>query len=246
LDKQGIVVNLGGEIGEIGKGIKGRNSSVEDLRTFMKGYLNELDVLSKEKGYKLAGITKIAVQSGTQHGGIRDEKGNLIKDVKVSFNTLAELGKAAREEYGLAGVVQHGASTLDPRCFVLFAGHPSPKGFEISQELLNEANERILSENPAAEVHLATAYQDTILDHPKFPIELGLEIKKWVLDNFPPKEGEDSEKAYINNRKNAWGPFKSKLWNLPPKIQEDLRKTLEKQFSETVFKNLGVKKLDFN
>jgi len=245
LDKLGIVINLGGEIGEIGKGIKGRNSTVEDLRTFMKGYLEELDSLSKEKGYEIKGITKIAVQSGTQHGGIRDEKGTLIKGVKVSFNTLAELGKAAREEYGLAGVVQHGASTLDPRCFVLFAGYPSPKGFEISEDLLSDKNIKILSENPAAEVHLATAYQDTILDHPAFPKDLAQEIKKWVLDNFPPKEGEDWEKAYINNRKNAWGPFKYKLWNLPPDVQEDLRKTLVIQFSESVFKNLGVQNFDF-
>jgi len=245
LDKLGIVINLGGEIGEIGKGIKGRNSSIEDLKVFMKGYLKELDTLSREKGFKINGITKIAVQSGTQHGGIRDEKGNLIKGVKVSFNTLAELGKVAREEYGLAGVVQHGASTLDPRCFVLFAGYPSPRGFEISEELLTEENMKILSENPAAEVHLATAYQDTILDHPKFPKDLAQEIKKWVLDNFPPKEGEDSEKAYINNRKNAWGPFKSKLWSLPLEVQEDFRKTLAKQFSESVFENLGVKNLNF-
>lgn len=245
LDELGITINLGGEVGEIGKGIKGRNSTVEDLSFFMKGYLEELDSLSKEKGFEINGITKIAVQSGTQHGGIRDEKGNLIKGVKVSFNTLAELGKVAREEYGLAGVVQHGASTLDPRCFVLFAGYPSPEGFEISEELLTKENVKILSENPAAEVHLATAYQDTILDHPEFPEDLAQEIKSWVLANFPPKEGEDAEKAYINNRKNAWGPFKSKLWNLSPEIQEALRNTLVKQFSESVFKNLGVQNLNF-
>jgi len=245
LDKLNITINLGGEIGEIGKGIQGRNSTVEDLRAFMKGYLEELDRLSKEKGYQLGGITKIAVQSGTQHGGIRDEKGNLIKGVKVSFNTLAELGKVAREEYSLAGVVQHGASTLDPRCFVLFAGHPSPKGFEISEELLTEENAKILSENPAAEVHLATAYQDTILDHPSFPKDLAEKIKKWVIENFPPKEGEDIEKAYINNRKNAWGNFKFDLWSLPSEIQDAIRKTLVQQFSEDVFENLGVKGSNF-
>ena len=245
LDKLGIVINLGGEIGEIGKGIKGRNSTIEDLRAFMTGYLKELAVLSKEKGYQLKGITKIAVQSGTQHGGIRDEKGNVIKEIKVSFNTLAELGKICREEYGLAGVVQHGASTLDPCCFVLFTGQPSPKGFEVSEELLTNENAKLLSENPVAEVHLATAYQDTILDHPLFPKELADRIKKWVLENYPPKEGEDKEKAYISNRKNAWGQFKFELWSLPSEIQDGLRKTLVKQFSEDVFKNLGVQNLQF-
>jgi len=245
LDKLGIIINLGGEIGEIGKGIQGRNSTAEDLRAFMKGYLEELAILSKERGRQLEGITKIAVQSGTQHGGIRDEKGNLIKGIKVSFNTLAELGKIAREEYGLAGVVQHGASTLNPCCFVLFTGQPSPKGFEISEELLSKENAKLLAGNPVAEVHLATAYQDTILDHPVFPKELAERIKKWVLENHSPKEGEDQEKAYISNRKNAWGPFKFELWSLPSKIQDALRKTLVKQFSEDVFKNLGIKNVSF-
>jgi len=245
LDKLGIVINLGGEIGEIGKGIQGRNSIVEDLQAFMKGYLKELAVFSEKRGYQLKGITKIAVQSGTKHGGIRDEKGNVIKGVKVSFNTLAEIGKIAREEYGLAGAVQHGASTLDPRCFVLFAGYPPPEGFEISEELLTKKNAKILSDNPAAEVHLATAYQDTILDHSDFPKELAEKIKKWVLDKHPPKEGEDPEKAYIDNRKNVWGPFKFELWSLPSDVQDNLRKSLVKQFSEDVFKNLGVRDLNF-
>lgn len=245
LDKLGIVINLGGEIGEIGKGIQGRNSIVEDLRAFMKGYLKELTIFSEKRGYQLKGITKIAVQSGTKHGGIRDEKGNVIKGIKVSFNTLAEIGKIAREEYGLAGAVQHGASTLDPRCFVLFASYPPPKGFEISEELLTKENAKILSDNPVAEVHLATAYQDTILDHSDFPKELAQKIKKWVLDNYPPKEGEDPEKAYIDNRKNAWGLFKFELWNLPSDVQDNLRKSLVKQFSEDVFKNLGVRDLNF-
>jgi len=245
LNKLSIVINLGGEIGEIGKGIKGRNSITEDLRAFMAGYQKELALLSKEKGYQLEGITKIAVQSGTQHGGIRDEKGNVIKKIKVSFNTLAELGKIAREQYGLAGVVQHGASTLDPCCFVLFRGEPAPKGFNISKELLNKENAKLLSENPVAEVHLATAYQDTILDHPLFPKELSDRIKKWVLENYPPKEGEDKEKAYISNRKNAWGKFKFELWSLPSEIQDGLRNTFVKQFSEDVFKNLGVQKFSF-
>jgi hypothetical protein len=244
LDKLGIVINLGGEIGEIGKGIQGRNSTAEDFGAFMKGYLKELVALSEERGYQLKGITKIAVQSGTQHGGIRDEKGDVIKGIKVSFNTLAELGKVAREEYGLAGVVQHGASTLDPRCFVLFAGQSAPKGFEISEELLTKGNAKLLAENPVAEVHLATAYQDTILDHPVLPKELTDRIRKWVLENYPPKE-EDREKAYVSNRKNAWGPFKFELWSLPSEIQNVLRKTLIKQFSDDVFRNLGVQNFEF-
>ena len=243
LDKTGIVINLGGEIGEIGKGIKGRNSNIEDLKAFMEGYFKELALLEKERGCSLPGITKIAVQSGTKHGGIRDKKGKVLKEIKVSFNTLAELGKFSREKYGLAGVVQHGASTLDPDCFVLFAGRIVPEGLKISQDLLSEKNIKILAENPVAEVHLATAYQDTIFDHPDFPKRLAIEIKKWVLENYPPKEGEDEKKAYTSNRKKAWGPFKLKLWSLSSEIQGSMRETLKKQFSRDVFSNLGVNNL---
>ena len=241
LAKKGIIISLGGEIGEIGKGIKGRNSTVEDLRAFMNGYLKEITKKSKEKGCQLEGIVKIAIQTGTCHGGIRDEKGNIVKEVKLSFNALAEVGKAAREEYNLAGIVQHGASTLDPHYFGIFAGYPnSLGGSEISEELLTKSNAEILSENPVAEVHLATAYQDTIFDHPVFPEELAKEIKKWVLENYPPKQGEDPEKAYKGNRKRAWGPFKLQVWNLPPNVQKEIQETLVNQFSEDVFKNLGV------
>lgn len=244
LDEKGIIISLGGEIGEIGKGIKGRNSTIEDLKAFMEGYLKELTKLSQEKNCQLEGITKIAIQTGTSHGGIRDEKGNLVKEVKLSFNALAELGKVAREEYGLAGVVQHGASTLDPYYFGLFAGHSTSPEFKISEELLTKENAEILSGNPVAEVHLATAYQDTILDHPVFPKELAKKIKEWVLENYPPKEGEDPEKAYIGNRKRAWGPFKFEVWSLPSQVQEKIQETLANQFSKDVFKNLGVQNFD--
>jgi hypothetical protein len=241
LDKQGIIINLGGEIGEIGKGIKeGRNSIVEDLRAFMDGYLKELARLSEARGYQLEGITKIAIQTGTCHGGIRDEKGNVIKEVKLSFNALAELGQVARKEYGLAGVVQHGASTLDPNYFGIFAGQSASLGSEISEELLTKENAQVLSLNPVAEVHLATAYQDTILDHPEFPKKLIKEIKEWVLKSYPAEQGEDSEKAYKSNRKRAWGKFKLQVWSLPFEVQESIQKTLNNQFSQDVFKNLGV------
>ncbi len=243
LDNQGITISLGGEIGEIGKGIKGRNSTVEDLRAFMDGYLKELSALSDERGYSIEGIVKIAIQTGTCHGGIRDESGNIVKEVKLSFNALAELGKVAREDYGLAGVVQHGASTLDPHYFGIFAGRYVSSG-EISEELLTKENTQVLVENPVAEVHLATAYQDTIFDHPSFPEELIQETKKWVLSNYPPKEGEDEEKVYKSNRKRVWGPFKLQVWSLSSEIQQNIQKSLVNQFSEDVFKNLGVRDFD--
>ncbi|MDD4894929.1 MAG: 6-phosphofructokinase, partial [Candidatus Omnitrophica bacterium] len=81
LDKEGIVVNLGGEIGEIGKGMdagKQQNSTVAELRAFMDGYNAELKRLSKEKGYELKPITKLAIQTGTKHGGVRGANGEVV------------------------------------------------------------------------------------------------------------------------------------------------------------------------
>ena len=164
--------------------------------------------------------------------------------MKLSFNALAEVGQIARQEYNLAGVVQHGASTLDPGYFGIFTGKPSSLNFNISEDLLTKENIKVLAENPVAEVHLATAYQDTILDHPDFPEQLGQEIKAWVLENYPAKQNEDREKVYKSNRKRAWGPFKLKTWNLPFQVQEKIQQTLVDQFSKDVFENLGVSNFD--
>lgn len=247
LDKLGIVVNLGGEIGEIGMGLekgKERNSSAEDLRAFMRGYILELKRLSQGVGYELKPLTKLAVQTGTKHGGVRDAQGKVTK-AKVSFNTLAELGKIAREEFGLAGVVQHGASTLPEDYFTVFAGRPVPVGMTVDETLLNEASKAVLSSNPVSEVHLATAYQDTALDHREFPSGLFQQIHKFIMALDSTKKqieekGDSPEKAFTDNRKNAWGPFKVQVWNLPASIQAAIRVSLKTQF-DTVFNNLGVK-----
>ena len=242
LDRQGIVVNLGGEIGEIGMGLekgKERNSSVEDIRAFMDGYRTVLNTLSQEAGYELRPITKVAVQSGTKHGGIRDAQGKPVGKVKVGFNTLAELGKVARQEYGLAGVVQHGASTLPPDYFTVFAGKDVPRGAQIDDSLLSAEGQQTLHQHPVAEVHLATAYQDTTLDHSEFPGGLRNAIQDYILAKYPPKEGQDPQKALAENRKNAAGPFKVQLWNLPEANKVAIRNSLRRQF-DAVFNNLGV------
>jgi len=245
LDKQGIVVNLAGEIGEIGMGMdKGeqQNSTVDELEAFMNGYKSELRRLSQEAGYELKPITIIAVQTGTKHGGVRDAQGKITK-AKVGFNTLGELGKVAREDFGLAGAVQHGASTLPEDYFILFAGNPVPEGTEIDESLLNTQGKQNLNDHPVAEVHLATAYQDTILEHSNFPAKLLQEIRAYVLSLEAVKKeiakGVDENKAYTDGRKNAWGPFKLHVWNMPEEIKVPIRNSLEKQF-DTVFNNLGV------
>ncbi len=108
MEPKGVGVSVGGEIGEVG----GRNSTVEDLRAFMAEY-------KKLVGSGVKGISKISVQTGTTHGGVVLPDGSLAK-VELDFKVLEELSKAAREEYGMAGAVQHGASTLPEEAFSLF------------------------------------------------------------------------------------------------------------------------------
>ena len=111
IEPNGIVISVGGEIGEVG----GHNSTEEELRAYMDGYNAELAKLSP--GAK--GLSKISIQTGTSHGGVVLPDGS-IAQVSVDFNTLLHLGKVARDSYGLGGAVQHGASTLPEHAFGKF------------------------------------------------------------------------------------------------------------------------------
>jgi fructose/tagatose bisphosphate aldolase len=110
IEPKGVTVSVGGEIGEIGSG----NSNEGDLRAFMERYRQNL--VSHVKG-----ISKISVQTGTTHGGIALPDGSIAK-VQLDFDTLEKLSKMAREEYGLGGAVQHGASTLPDECSISSQG----------------------------------------------------------------------------------------------------------------------------
>lgn len=102
--------SIGAEIGHIG----GKNSTPEEVETFMAGYQKLLPP-------GVAGISKMSVQTGTSHGGVPLANGQ-IADVKLDFSVLEQTGTIAREKYHLGGVVQHGASTLPRDLFHLFPG----------------------------------------------------------------------------------------------------------------------------
>lgn len=208
LEPEGIIVSVGGEIGEVG----GKNSTVEELQAFMEGYLEEL----KKDGASLTGISKISVQTGTTHGGIPLADGSVAK-VKIDFDVLEKLSEVARSKYGLAGAVQHGASTLP-----------------------NEAFDRFPASG-TAEIHLATGFQNMIYDSESFPKDLREKIYKYIKTNLKDewKEKDTEEQFIYKTRKKACGPFKLELWHLPEKIREKLSAELEKQFS-FLFEKLKV------
>jgi len=100
LQPEGVVVSVGGEIGEVGS----KNSTPEDLKAFMNRYRAKLP---KE----MEGISKISVQTGTSHGGTVLADGSIAK-VNLDFDVLKKISEACKKEYKMAGSVQHGASTL--------------------------------------------------------------------------------------------------------------------------------------
>lgn len=205
LEPSGVTVSIGGEIGEVG----GRNSTVEDLRAFMTGYLRML-------GGDLKGISKISVQSGTTHGGVVLPDGS-IASVQIDFETLRDLSRVAREEFGLSGAVQHGASTLPEEAFDNF-----PKV-------------------GTAEVHLATAFQNIIFDSPDFPQELTERICAHLLEAYQGerKQGDSNEQFLYKTRKKAFGDFKEALWNMSPNGLQQIGNALESRFT-LLFRKLNV------
>ncbi len=197
-EPKGVTISIGGEIGEVG----GKNSDVHELRAFMDGY-------NACRGGAIAGISKISVQTGTAHGGFVGADGKVRKDVKIDLDTLAQLSKAAREEYGLAGAVQHGASTLPPDAFDAFP--------------------RV----GACEIHLATDFQNMVYDHPQFPKELKDEMYAWLrVHAADERKPSDTEEQWLyKSRKKAIGPFKRQAWELPAAVREAIGKSLEERFA---------------
>jgi fructose/tagatose bisphosphate aldolase len=197
IEPKGITVSVGGEIGEIGHG----NSTVGDLEAFMEQYLHDL-----APGVK--GISKISVQTGTTHGGVTLPDGSIAK-VQLDFNTLETLSKLARDQWGLGGAVQHGASTLPDEMFDIFP--------------------RI----GTVEVHLATGFQNMIFDSASFPKALREKIYAGLDAKYGnDREKDETEAQFIyRQRKRAFGDFKADLWNLPPDTLQKIGQELEERFT---------------
>ena len=207
LEPDGITVSVGAEIGEVGM----KNSTVEELNAFMTGYNATLAASGGGEG-----ISKISVQTGTSHGGVVLPDGK-IAEVKLDIAALAALSRVARETYGLAGAVQHGASTLPSNAFGNFP--------------------RV----EACEIHLATNFQNMIFDHPRLPAELRQRMKAWLEENAQGerKATDSDEQFYYKTRKKAIGPFKRDVWSLPADVRAAIAADLEKMFV-FLFEQLNV------
>ncbi len=195
--------------GEIGE-VGGHNSTEEELRAYMDGYQVELS----KKAPKTIGLSKISIQTGTSHGGVVLPDGSIAK-VNLDFGILLKLSRVARSAYGMGGTVQHGASTLPESAFGKFV------------------------ESEAAEVHLATNFQNIIFDH--LPVELKSEMYDYLNINNASERKSDmtDEQFYYKTRKNAIGLFKGKTWQIPSDKKAEISLALEEQFRK-LFVHLGM------
>ena len=206
IEPDGVTISIGGEIGEVGKA----NSTEEELRAYLDGYFGMLH------GTGTPGISKVSIQTGTSHGGVVLPDGS-VAQVQIDFDTMQRLSTVAREEYGLAGAVQHGASTLPEEAF-----HHFPT-------------------NGTAEIHLATGFQNILYDEGGLPDALRAEMMAWCLANCPDerKPDETDEQFLYKTRKKAIGPFKRALWSLPRDAEEQIGANLHARFG-LLFDKLGI------
>lgn len=204
IEPKNVTVTVGGEIGHIG----GKNSTIQELEAFMEGLLKEV------QNGKTQGISKVSIQTGTSHGGIPLADGT-IKQVKIDFEVLKNIGRVAREKYHLAGVVQHGASTLSDELFDQF-----PKVSTL-------------------EIHLSTEFQNIVFDY--LPNNLKSEMYQWLKNNLKSEWQKDwSEEQFLyKTRKKALGIFKQQLANLSQKEKRPILQALEKKFL-LIFEKLNI------
>jgi fructose/tagatose bisphosphate aldolase len=205
LQPDGVTISVGGEIGEVGKS----NSTEQELRAYLDGYLALL-------GERVEPISKVSIQTGTSHGGVPLPDGT-VAEVSIDFDTLRRLSTVAREEYAMAGCVQHGASTLPEEAF-----HHFPR-------------------NGAAEIHLATGFQNILYDGGGLPDDLREEMMAWTLANCADerKPDETDGQFLYKTRKKAIGPFKRRLWSLPADSADEIARNLRTKFG-LLFDELGI------
>ncbi len=196
LQPEGVTVSTGGEIGEVGK----NNSTVEELTAYVDGFREIV-------GPEFAGISKVSVQTGTSHGGIPLPDGTIAK-VAIDFDTLRELSLVSRDRYGMAGAVQHGASTLPDDLFDKFP------------------------QVETAEIHLATGFQNLVLDHGSFPVDLLAEMRSYCQTELAGERSEDETdlQFFYKTRKKTWGPFKQQTWDIPADIRQALFGEMQSKF----------------
>ncbi|MBI2756697.1 MAG: class II fructose-bisphosphate aldolase [Chloroflexi bacterium] len=197
--------------GEIGE-VGKNNSTVAELRAYMEGFNEEF---ARRAGGSAVGLSKVSVNTGSSHGGVVLPDGSIAK-VKIDFETLRELSAFARQ-VGMGGAVQHGASTLPAEAFGKFP------------------------EVGTVEVHLATEFQNIMLDGGAFPGDLKREMYAYCTEKLGHERsaGDTEEQFIYKTRKKLWGPFKQHAWTMPHDARASVRGLLEDKLT-FLYEKLGA------
>jgi len=177
-----------------------------------EAYINGFNSGLKEG---VEGMSKISVATGTSHGGVVLQDGSLA-DISVDFKVLGEISKACRK-LKIGGSVQHGASTLPDKYFKEFV------------------------KAEAVEVHLATGFQNIMMDHKSFPKELLDKMYKWLDEEKKDERGKDQtdEQFHYKLRKKAWGRFKKECYLMDKEVKTEIREALIERL-KFLYKELKV------
>ncbi len=206
LETDGVTISVGGEIGEVGH----KNSTVEELRAYLDGFDRELD--------RNAHAARRASPRSASRPGRATVVCHCPAAASLKSSSISRCcASSARSPgtYGLAGAVQHGASTLPDELFHRFPAVET------------------------AEIHLATGFQNALYEHPAFPAELHRKIEAWVFENAADeRKPEQTDQQFVyTTRKKAIGPFKRELWDLEAK--DEILAAQRRKFS-FLFTELGV------
>ena len=208
LEPPGVTISVGAEIGEVGH----HNTTPEEFRAFMETFPKALAA----DGRTRVAVSKVSVNSGTYHGGKVLPDGSLAP-INVGYDTLRAIADVCQGEYGLAGVVQHGASTLPREQLSRFPGAG------------------------AVEIHLALGFNNLLFDHPRLPQVVKDEIRAYIFEHHAHERaaGETDAQFVYNLRKKSWAGMKQRFFELPADIQADLMASLEEMFAD-MFRRMNV------
>ncbi len=188
---KGLEITIGAEVGVIG----GKKTTLGEFQQFIADLRAILGHSS---------IIKIAIQTGTSHGGIMLASGQLQR-MEEDFESLKQISQEARK-YGLAGAVQHGASTLPDEYFNKFP------------------------ETGACEIHLATKFQNIVYDSPYFPDDLRQKIYDWLRKEYRSEKDENDTQFIYRTRKRGLGKFKKQINKIPQENKDRICQELEDKF----------------
>lgn len=202
VEPAGVPLSLGGEIGEVGD----LNSTPEELRAYLDGVTAILPAGAR-------GLSKISIQSGTRHGGNVLADGS-FGDMPIDIDLVSRMSAVCREDYGVAGCVQHGASmlSLEKIAALLAAG--------------------------CVEVHLAAAFLNAAYE--VLPDTCVRQADEWAKTHFSHEWKQDwSEAQFLHHaRRYPVAPFKRAWWD-QVSCHDTLRRTVRERAS-AYFAALGV------